>query len=194
MTMPAHTAINATRRLPGDRDVWVFVLGDMAIFSAYFAAYLFLDRASDPELFLRSQQQLSQNLGVLNTLVLLTSSLFVALSVQAARAGDFGVASRFLTLGGGFGAGFVLLKSCEWYAKLSNGITISSNAFFMHYYVLTGVHAFHVLLGLVFLAVLRRELQTAPCPRLSVLEVGATYWHMVDFIWFVIFALLYLMR
>jgi nitric oxide reductase NorE protein len=184
----------APRHLPGDPDIWVFVLGDMAIFSAYFAAYIFVDRAGNHELFLQSQQHLSQTLGVVNTLVLLTSSLFVALSVQATRAGDFGVASRFLGLGGAFGTGFLLLKSYEWYSKLSAGLTISTDKFFMHYYVLTGVHVFHVLIGLVFLMVLRHELRTAERPRVAFLEAGATYWHMVDFIWFVIFALLYLMR
>jgi len=72
--------------------------------------------------------------------------------------------------------------------------------------VLTGVHVFHVLIGLVFLVILRRELHTKSRqslqsrqsrqsrPGVRHLEIGATYWHMVDFIWFVIFALLYLMR
>jgi nitric oxide reductase NorE protein len=64
----------------------------------------------------------------------------------------------------------------------------------MHYYVMTGVHLLHVMFGLVFLAVMWRELQTNPRPRVSLMEVGATYWHMVDFLWFLIFALLYLMR
>ena len=60
----------------------------------------------------------------------------------------------------------------------------------MHYYVLTGVHVIHVLIGLVFLAVLWRELRGAPTPRVELVEAGGTYWHMVDFLWFVIFALL----
>jgi nitric oxide reductase NorE protein len=187
-------ALPAKPRVPGDADIWVFVIGDMLIFSAYFAAYIFLERGHNHELFLQSQRHLSQTLGVVNTLILLTSSLFVALSVQSTRAGDFGVASRFLTLGGAFGVGFLLCKSFEWYSKLSSGYTISTNAFFTHYYMLTGVHVFHVLIGLVFLVVLRRELHGATRPRVQLLEVGATYWHMVDFIWFVIFALLYLMR
>jgi nitric oxide reductase NorE protein len=180
--------------LPGDPDIWVFVLGDMLIFSAYFAAYIFFDRAQSRELFLQSQQQLSQHWGVINTLMLLTSSLLVALSVQATRAGDFGVASRFLTGGGALGVAFVVSKASEWAAKVRSGFTITSNAFLMHYYMLTGVHVFHVLIGLVFLAVLRKELRGATRPRVKLLESGATYWHMVDFIWFLIFALLYLAR
>ncbi len=165
----------------------------MVIFSCYFAAYMF-DRGHNHALFMQSQQHLSQNIGVINTLILLTSSLFVALSIQAARVGDFGVASRLLNFGFACGAGFVLLKSVEWALKISDGFTISSDAFFMHYYMMTGLHFFHVLLGLVLLTMLRRELRGKTAPRVQFLEVGATYWHMVDFLWIIIFALAYLMR
>ena len=186
-------SISGKRHVPGDASVWVFVIGDMVIFTAYFGAYL-SDRAHNHDLFLKSQQHLSQTVGVINTLMLLTSSLFVALSVQAARAADLRAASRFLTLGRACGAGFVLIKSYEWYLKLSAGVTISSNAFFMHYYMMTSVHFFHVLLGLVILWVLRRELHGPTAPRIQLLETGATYWHMVDFLWILIFAQVYLMR
>ena len=87
-----------------------------------------------------------------------------------------------------------MIKSFEWYSKLRSGVTISTNAFFMHYYMMTGVHVFHVLIGLVILTILWRELHHANAPRAWVMESGATYWHMVDFLWIVIFALLYLMR
>ncbi|MEY4510345.1 MAG: Cytochrome c oxidase subunit 3 [Pseudomonadota bacterium] len=193
------------RRLPGGVDIWVFVLGDMLIFSAYFAAYLFADRMRQPALFVASQQQLSQNLGFCNTLILLTSSLFVALGVHAAGRGDTRIASRFIELGGACGVTFLFVKSYEWYAKLTSGLTISSNAFFMHYYVMTGVHVVHILIGLTFLVVLWRELRFfarapdgalrhAATPRQTLIEAGGIYWHMVDFLWFLIFALLYLMR
>ena len=100
----------------------------------------------------------------------------------------------FLTSGFACGAGFVFLKSFEWALKISGGLTISSNAFFMHYYMMTGLHFFHVLLGLVILTMLWRELRGKTAPRVQFLEVGATYWHMVDFLWIIIFALAYLMR
>lgn len=182
------------RHLPGEIDIWVFVIGDMLIFSAYFAAYLFLDREPNHELFLRSQQHLSQALGVVNTLILLTSSLFVAQSVQAARASDFDTASQFVRLGGGCGVGFLLVKAAEWYSKISAGLTITTNAFFMHYYMMTSLHVVHVLVGLVFLTILWRELGSASVPRIALLEAGGIYWHMVDFLWILIFSLLYLAR
>jgi len=184
----------ALRRLPGDLDIWVFVLGDMLIFSAYFAAYLFADRIRDPSLFAKSQQLLSQNMGFVNTLILLTSSLFVALAVHATGQNNTKVASRFIELGGACGVTFLFVKGYEWYAKLASGLTISTNAFFMHYYVMTGVHVIHILIGLTFLVVLWRELRFAPEPSHALVEAGGIYWHMVDFLWFLIFALLYLMR
>src|ERR1700712_2146355 len=137
LDQPQELSVQASPRLPGDLDIWVFVLGDMLIFSAYFAAYLFIDRMQNHALFVESQQQLSQNLGFCNTLILLTSSLFVALAVHAARAGESAVASRFVELGGACGVCFLFIKAYEWSSKLASGLTISSNAFFMHYYVLT---------------------------------------------------------
>ncbi len=188
-----HAEREAKRDLPGDADVWVFVIGEMAVFAAYFAAYM-IDRGRNRELFLQSQRLLSPGLGVINTLVLLTSSLFVALSVEAARTPDLRRASRWLALGGACGAAFALIKSLEWYSKLRVGLTISTNAFFMHYYMMTGVHFFHVVLGLVILTILWRELHHTNAPRAWVVESGACYWHAIDLLWIVIFALLYLMR
>jgi nitric oxide reductase NorE protein len=64
----------------------------------------------------------------------------------------------------------------------------------MHYSVMTGVHVAHILIGLTFLTVVRRELREAQTPRMALVEAGGIYWHMVDFLWFMIFSLLYLMR
>ena len=186
-------AREAKQELPGDADVWVFIIGEMVVFGAYFGAYM-IDRGRNHELFLESQQLLSGGLGAINTLVLLTSSLFVASSVHAARTGDLGTASRCLALGGACGAAFALIKSFEWYSKLRLGVTISTNAFFMHYYMMTGVHFFHLVLGLVILTILWRELHHANAPRAWVMESGACYWHAIDLLWIIIFALLYLMR
>jgi nitric oxide reductase NorE protein len=179
--------------LPGDVDVWVFLIGEMVVFAAYFGAYM-IDRGRNHDLFLQSQQLLSKGLGVVNTLVLLASSLSVASSVHAARADDVRTASRWLVVGGACGAAFAVIKSFEWYSKLRAGLTISTNAFFMHYYMMTSVHFFHLLLGLVVLAILWRELHHAKPPRAWVMESGACYWHTIDLLWIVIFALLYLMR
>jgi nitric oxide reductase NorE protein len=179
--------------VPGQSSMWFFVIGDLWIFSAYFACYIY-DRGQNQELFLQSQQQLNQGIGVINTVIMLTSSLFVAHAVQAARADRFTEASRLIGLGGACGLGFVVLKMVEWLPKIGAGITPGSNEFFMYYYMLTGLHLLHVLLGLVILAIVRKELHGASRSRAEIVETGATYWHMVDLLWIILFALIYLMR
>ena len=87
-----------------------------------------------------------------------------------------------------------MIKAYEWSTKIARGYTIPSNEFFSFYYMLTGVHLFHVALGLLILGVVVRELRNPRRRRMSMVETGATYWHMVDLLWIVIFALLYVMR
>jgi nitric oxide reductase NorE protein len=181
------------RRLPGDFDMWVFVLGDLVFFAAYFVIYM-VYRIQHHALFLDSQRHLNLATGTINTLVLLASSRFVALGVQATRAGDRRRAGRLISYGGLCGAAFVLIKVYEWQSEISRGFTLPHNEFFMFYYMLTGVHLLHVLLGMLILGIGLRELHKADQPRASMVEAGATYWHMVDVLWVVIFALLYLMR
>ena len=89
---------------------------------------------------------------------------------------------------------FILIKAYEWSTEVAQGHTMSSNDFFMFYFMLTGVHLFHVALGLLILGVVVRELRNPRRRRMSMVESGATYWHMVDLLWIVIFALLYVMR
>jgi nitric oxide reductase NorE protein len=179
--------------LPSNKDMWVFVLGDFVIFGSYFIIFM-IYRNQERELFLESQRHLSLNIGVINTLLLLASSWFVARSVQLTRAGDYGRAMKLTVSGGVCGVAFVLIKAFEWSSKIAQGYTFPSNDFFMFYYMLTGVHLFHVALGLVFLGVVYFELRNPKFRRVSMVETGATYWHMVDLLWVVIFALLYVMR
>ncbi|MGB6207754.1 cytochrome c oxidase subunit 3 [Mycobacterium sp.] len=189
-TAPAH---QRTLHMPGDGHMWVMVLGDLIVFGAYFIIFM-VYRAMKPQEFLASQQHLNINIGVLNTLVLLASSWFIARSVQAARANDHSQAQRLTYLGGLCGVAFILIKAYEWSTEIAAGYTISTNEFFMFYYMLTGVHLFHVSLGLLILSITLRELRNPRRRRLFMAEAGATYWHMVDLLWIVIFALLYVMR
>jgi nitric oxide reductase NorE protein len=151
-------------------------------------------RAQQPALFLASQQHLSINFGVVNTLALLTSSWFIARSVLAARAGEAERAMKLTVYGGLYGVLFMVIKAFEWASKISQGLTFPGNDFFMFYYMLTGVHLFHVALGLVFLGVNYFELRNPRYRRMSMVETGAMYWHLVDMLWIVIFTLLYVMR
>ncbi|MGA9491802.1 MAG: cytochrome c oxidase subunit 3 family protein [Mycobacterium sp.] len=178
--------------LPGDGHIWVMVLGDLIIFGSYFIIYM-VHRAMAPQEFLAAQRHLNITVGVINTVVLVTSSWFVAQSVQATRAADYDRAIR-LTLGGGAcGVVFIAIKAYEWSTEILAGHT-NANPFFMFYYMLTGVHMFHVALGLLILGIVVRQLRNPRQRQLSTVEQGATYWHMVDLLWLVIFGLLYVMR
>lgn len=179
--------------LPGDVNMWVFVLGDLIIFGAYFIIFM-IYRTQQRGLFLQSQQQLSLDIGVVNTLLLLASSWFVARGVVAVRADDHGRAVRRIIFGGACGLLFIVVKGYEWSSEIRQGLTLPRNDFFMFYYLLTGVHLFHVVLGLIILAIVVLQLRNGKHRRIFMAETGATYWHMVDLLWIVIFALLYVMR
>ncbi|MGV0837613.1 cytochrome c oxidase subunit 3 [Mycolicibacterium thermoresistibile] len=194
--LPPAAASAADRRplahLPGDIHMWVMVLGDLIIFAGYFAIFM-VYRAMYPAEFLRAQQHLDINIGVLNTVILLTSSWFVARSVLAARAGQHDRAIRLIYAGGFGGVLFIVFKCYEWASKILAGHT-NSEMFYSFYYVLTGVHLVHVLIGLIVLGAVVRELRNPGRRRASMVEQGAIYWHMVDLLWVIIFGLLYVMR
>ncbi|MGV0791419.1 cytochrome c oxidase subunit 3 [Mycolicibacterium sp. XJ1819] len=195
MTHLDSTAVAARKaddHLPGDIHMWVMVLGDLIIFSGYFVIFM-VYRAMHPEEFLRAQQHLNVNIGVLNTVILLTSSWFVARAVLATRAGNHRQAIRMIYAGGCGGVLFIVFKTYEWYSKIEVGHTVSE-MFYSFYYVVTGVHLVHVLIGLIALGALVRELRTPWRRRASIVEQGAIYWHMVDLLWVIIFGLLYVMR
>lgn len=185
--------VDVRRHLSGEPSMWFFVIGDLFIFGAYFVGYMYY-RGQDHAMFLQSQAKLNLNIGIINTVVLLTSSLFVALGTSACRAGKTGDAYRLFWLAAVCGALFPLLKMFEYIPKITAGMTPGTDLFFMYYYVMTGLHLCHVLLGLVILCFVIRKLRGPAKPRMLFVETGATYWHMVDILWLVLFALLYLMR
>lgn len=189
---PARTPTTRTTRLPGDIHIWVMVLGDLLIFTGYFVIFMVF-RTMNAEEFLASQQHLDVNIGVINTVVLLTSSWFVARSVFAIRAGNHELSKRFVYCGAAGGVLFMILKGYEWASKIAAGHT-NSDLFFSFYYVITGVHLVHVVIGLIALGVVVRELNNPGRRRPMMVESAAIYWHMVDLLWVIIFGLLYVMR
>lgn len=181
------------RRLPGDGAVWFCVLGDLIIFGAYFTTYIVF-RAREESTFVESASHLNLNIGFFNTLVLLASSWFVARSVVAARHQNDRQAIQFVIGGATCGVLFIVIKLYEWWAEASRGYTFTKDTFFSFYYVLTGAHLVHVVIGLVTLAVVTAHLRLRTPTRASIAEQGATFWHMVDLLWVLIFALLYIIR
>jgi nitric oxide reductase NorE protein len=177
----------------GQADMWAFVLFECLVFASYFIIYM-LYRMHSPELFLQSQRHLNQDLGVANTLVLLTSSWLIARCVQSSRDGKYEVALKQVVLTLGCGVLFVASKMFEWSLKIREGFEFSTNDFFSFYYFLTGIHVLHVLIGFAALGVVVYQLWSPERRSQEIVETGATYWHMFDFLWVLIFALLYVMR
>jgi nitric oxide reductase NorE protein len=167
----------------------------MFAFSAFFAVYL-LHRAQNVAVFSVSQAALERRFGLLDTALLLTSSLFVARAVLAARAGARSSAARLLMLALACGAGFVVSKAFEWGRKIAAGITLNSNEFYNFYYMFTGIHLLHVLVGTgVLTYLLARSRRAEPgASYVAAMEGGGAFWHMVDLIWVLLFALFYLLR
>jgi nitric oxide reductase NorE protein len=182
-----------TPYLPGDGAMWFFVLGDMIIFASYFVAFMIF-RRREASAFTAAQDNLYLDLGVVNTLLLLFSSWLAARAVLAARARDDGRTTRFLAATGACGVLFIVLKLSEWWLEVSAGHTFPSSTFMSFYYVWTGVHMLHVVMGLSILTVVVVYVRRNAHPRAPVVEQATTFWHMVDLLWVIIFALLYVMR
>src|SRR5262245_10090033 len=173
--------------------MWVFVLFEALVFTAYFTVYV-VDRGRSPGLFLESQAHLNLRVGVFNTLVLLASSWSVARCVQAARERSFRAALTNVVLTMLFGFAFLVSKVLEWASATGQGVTFTTDEFFSFYYFLTGIHFIHLLIGFVVLAVAVHQLSSPARRSQEVIETCATYWHTIDFLWILIFALLYVMR
>ena len=181
--------------VPGELGVWIFIFGDMIIFSLFFMVFLYY-RNLDTQTFLNSQKLLSQNFGAVNTIFLLTSSWFVVLAVQAVRRNSGRIAGRLFLLAFLCGIGFAIVKFLEYGEKIRGGYTLITNDFFMYYYIFTGIHFIHVILGMAVLVFLYRKSRSVQfsATDIQMFESGGAYWHMVDLLWIVLFPLLYLVK
>jgi nitric oxide reductase NorE protein len=180
-------------RAPGSEGLWTFVFIDMVVFQLIFLTFMG-DRLGKAALYSASQSQLSVSLGLINTLILLTSSWMVVEAVRAARARDPRHVSRYLAIAGLLGVAFVGNKIFEYGSKVHDGITPATNPFFSYYYFITFVHLMHVIAGVGFLTYFqsRAKAQTGSPVFQRRLENVGLFWHFVDVLWLFIFALLYL--
>jgi nitric oxide reductase NorE protein len=185
------------RHLPGEEGTWIFIFGDMTVFALLFGVYLEA-RSHDPELFNTAQATLNQNFGAINTLLLLCSSLFVVTAIRAIRNRVGGKTLAPALIAGAFtcGLGFSLIKYLEYSDKLSSGIKPATNDFWMYFFVLTGLHFFHLLIGMGLLAFIFVQARRAQLDarRFAFVEGAGCFWHMVDLLWIVLFPLLYLVH
>ena len=188
-------ATKATAYPPGDLAIWVFILAELLVFAVFFASYAFT-RMNHVDLFNQYQATLDRDAALINTLALLTSSYFVVRAVAAVREGDNRLCARWLWAGVGMGAVFLLVKAVEYAHHIGAGVSLSTNAFYMFYLSLTFFHFMHVIMGMVILAAVAMK---AGREGYSVqdhtgVETGASYWHMVDLVWLILFPLVYVMQ
>jgi heme/copper-type cytochrome/quinol oxidase subunit 3 len=131
-------------------------------------------------------------IGAINTFVLLTSSLFAVLGHQAAEKGEGKKAANFLyltTLGGGI---FLCIKAYEWSYEISHGMTITANTFWSFYYTAAGIHASHVIAGMIIMLFVAQTAKRNE--ELQRVEIIGIYWHFVDVVWIFLFPLLYIAK
>jgi nitric oxide reductase NorE protein len=184
---------------PGDLAIWVFILAELLVFGVFFAAYAFA-RARNVELFDAMQATLDRDAGALNTVLLIAASWCVARAVAAIkeppRPGRRVASADFLLGAMVCGAGFLVVKLFEYQAKFALGINLTTNDFYMFYLSLTFFHFMHVILGLVILAAVWRKTLAGGYSSADHhgMETGASYWHMVDLVWIVLFPLVYVLR
>jgi nitric oxide reductase NorE protein len=180
---------------PGDLAIWFFIFAELLAFGIFFLSYAFA-RAHNVELFNESQQHLNRESGAVNTVVLITSSYFVVRAVAAIREGLSRRCANWLGAAITLGGVFLVIKLFEFHDKFSAGISLSTNTFYMFYLSLTIFHFMHVILGMVILAaVMLKALRGGySAGHHTGVETGASYWHMVDLLWIILFPLVYVIR
>ncbi len=193
MDTPADTARRASP--PGDFAIWIFIFAELLVFGIFFLAYAFT-RSQNVVLFDESQLDLDRAAGAVNTVLLITSSYFVVRAVAAIRAGRSNACVRWLTAAAVCGGGFVAIKLFEFGVKFGAGITLSSNTFYMFYLSLTFFHFMHVIMGMVILTAVILKVRRGgySAHEHTGVETGASYWHMVDLVWVILFPLVYVIR
>ena len=186
----------------GDFAIWIIIYVELVTFGLLFLGYAF-SRRSNIEMFNNSQLLLNQTSGFINTLILITSSYFVVRAVQAIsemRQNNIKEsnhkASKWLLYAIICGISFLVIKFSEFYYIFGEGITLSTNKFFMFYLLLTVFHFMHVILGTIILFNIYKKTKTVGYTPNDYrgFETGAVYWHMVDLLWIVLFPLVYIIR
>lgn len=195
MRLPDTVLSVQPARLPGDSGVWTFIIADLGAFAMFFIVFS-AGRMGAPALFEQSRQHLDISLGLLNTLILLTSSLFMVRAVNAAQSEARRAVIRNIALTMLIGSGFAVTKVIEYKAKLAAGIGLTTNEFYTYYFAFTGIHFLHFLIGLGALSVIliKARADALDAKFLIWIESVGCYWHMVDLLWIMLFPMLYLLR
>jgi len=175
--------------------MWCFIISDALLFAGYLASYMFTRLASDVGWPVQSEV-FDMNFITLMTFTLITSSATMACAVKAAGDGDRGLTRRYLLLTTLIGLAFLVMQAIEWSHFIGDGARLTGNpwgagAFSSYFFMMTGFHGLHVLIGVVILLV--TYLHTTPV-RMDAdkVEVAGLYWHFVDLVWVLVFPFFYL--
>jgi len=183
--------------------MWLFLFTELILFGGMFILYS-VYRYKYPEAFHLAAKELNTIVGTFNTAILLTSSLTMALSITAIQRKQKALSMFFQFITIVLALGFMVNKFFEWSAKFHHGIYPGSETllskpsgeiiFFGLYYVMTGLHGLHVIIGVVLILVMMRFTSKGIINSDSYvkLESAGLYWHLVDIIWIFLFPLFYL--
>ena len=188
---PIATTRSAAGMPTGRLAVWWIIASEIVIFGGLLASYI-MYRLAHADAFGQQASHTNTWIGAFNTWVLLTSSLAAVLGHKAAEEGNGPKAANmlFLTMLGGIT--FLGVKSVEWTHEITAGFTIASSTFWSFYYTAAGIHALHVLAGVIimgFVGIAARKGQ-----ELHRVELIGVYWHFVDIVWIFLFPLLYIAK
>ncbi|ABE55251.1 cytochrome c oxidase, subunit III [Shewanella denitrificans OS217] len=180
-------------QIPGDMAMWLLIAMELTVFALFFIGFAVMKRI-EPQMFAKGQSLIHLSIGLLCTLSLLMSSYLLALALVNAKQGHNIRVSHLLR--GALLFAFIYLVAKIWeYALLINaGFDLSTNDFFTLYFLITGFHFMHVVLGcmiLVYLHQQSRQQRYGPNDYRG-FEAAAAYWHMVDLVWILVFFLIYI--
>lgn len=185
--------------------MWLFLFTELLLFGGLFLVYM-IYRFIYHDAFLHASYDLNVIMGTVNTIVLLTSSMTVAMSITAMQKGDINLSLRLIWITIIAAGIFLVIKYFEWSAKFEHGLfpgmehygTLENGQrlFFFLYFFMTGLHGLHVIVGAIILLFVIRGIkkQTVRPDKYMFLENGGLYWHLVDLIWIYLFPLFYLIH
>lgn len=190
IAQPLATRRSATGIPTGRLAIWWVLGSEIVIFGGLLACYLLYRLKYDH--WADHAAHTNTVAGAVNTFVLLTSSLFAVLAHDAAeqRKGPLAAGYLWLTIGGGLT--FLVIKALEWTYEITHGFTIGANTFWSFYYTAAGLHALHVIAGMVAMAIISFDAMRNR--NLQRVELVGIYWHFVDVVWIFLFPLLYIAK
>ena len=179
----------------GNFAIWFLIFIELTEFAFFFVVFL-IGKSHYPDLFYQGPTQLNTIAGMLNTLILITGSFFVARAVSAIKKDQRKKVLLFLWLTFIMGALYCAIKIWEYQWNIQSGFDSSTNYFFGVYYYLTFNHFVHVLMAMAVIlwVIIGMSLGHYTSRHHATLESAGLYWHMIDLVWIVIFPLLYVLR